>query len=653
MTKTPLTDAVEYYLESKRSFDSSNFERAQKYMSRFETLNYAFVKKVFGSGFVCGKNVICIVSYKRIPETEQLLRALSPLLTDSSYCILLVSNAPESLFPYADESTGGRFLHLISGSNFGASIGRNIAVHFTEGETITFIDDDGITTAESVRKLIETREVFDATAVRGRVVPSRNFKDVPKHYDLGQNIKQRFADIEGMTTWKLAALKCHKFEPLLYGHEGVELTARLYRVYGPDAFLYEPAAVLRHDFVKPDASVAEKIDRMKRNDEFIAHINPDLASIRSVFYNLAAVSYGAKLLSVRKNLVAARPSSRSEKKLTFLTTCFNGAPHLPEYCASIKQQTNDNFDVVFLDDGSSDESVAIVAREFPSDERVKLIKSNHAGRSAALNLALENVRTEYVVIADVDDVSVPQRAEWTLRAFEQFPTADLIGFNIFDKKSAIRSARPFVTKATSIAVRRYFGMPCPFPGLSFRRGSFTLPFDTRLEAGVDCDWLNRNIEANNLAGWYLPVGVTFYRTHNGQISAAKRDLQKGISLGCVRNLHEALLGSFTLEDEVGLELFTGWKPVSSGADWHRLKDYGDRLVHSLERVAVADRDLVQEEIIRHVDERLLNLAQNDRAKFTRINAKLEWNRNRVKELEKALRDLEDSKRSWFGWRKQA
>jgi glycosyltransferase involved in cell wall biosynthesis len=674
MVEKLLTSALEYYIKSKRSFGDGLFDKAKKYILQFEALDYAFVKKSLGRSFEWGRHIICIVTYKQQLETEQLLRGLSTLLEDPAYCVVLVSNAHESLFPYADELTDGRFLQLITGGNFGASIGRNIAIHFAEGETITFIDDDGVTTADCVRKLIETQHVFDATAVRGRVVPSRNFKDVPKHYDLGQNIKQRFADIEGMTTWKLAALKRHKFEPLLYGHEGIELTARLYPVYGPDAFLYEPEAVLRHDFVKPDASVADKIDRMKRNEEFISQTNPDLPSIRSVFYNLAAVTYGAKLLAVRRNLVAAKPSFDSGKKLTFVTTCFNGALHLAEYSASIKQQTNSNFEVVFVDDGSSDDSVDIVAKEFASDARFKLIQSDRVGRSAALNLALENTKTELVVIADVDDISVPQRAEWTLRAYEQFPTADLIGFSIFDKKSAVRSARPLVSKATAISVRQYFGMPCPFPGLSFRRESFSLPFDTRLEAGVDCDWLYRNIEGNNLAGWYLPVGVTYYRIHDGQITAAKRDLQKRVSLGCVRKVHEVLLGSLTPEDEDGLELFTGWKAVTTGADWHRLKEYGDRLVHGLERVAVVDRESIQEEIIRHIDERLLNLAKSDQAKFktrlekaeqtvralasvegklTRTVSKLEWNRNRVRELETTLKEIELSKRSWFSRRRQA
>lgn len=670
MVSGSLINAREYYLKAKKAFDEGEFQSAKKYIDRFHSLNYEFVEKSRGSNFKSAKNAVCIVSHKKLPETMRLLDSISSLFRDSNYSLVLVSNAESSLFPYADDIAGGNVLQLIAGGNFGASIGRNIAVHFTAAETITFLDDDGFAAADAVRKLVATRASFDAVAVRGRVMPMHNFMDVPKHYDFGRTVKQRFADIEGMTTWQMAALKYQQFDPLLYGHEGVELTGRLYPLYGPDAFIYEPEAVLLHDFVKPDAEVGDKIERMKRNDEYIANTSPDLPSTKSVFYSLAGTTYGAKLLSVRRGMISGWPSPSGDERLTFVTTCYNGAAHLLEYCASIKRQTNGNFEVVFVDDGSSDDSAAIAAREFESDRRFRLIQADHLGRSGALNVALQNIGTKYAAIADVDDVCVPQRVEWTLRAYEQYPTADLIGFSIFDRKSAVRSARPFVSKITSIGVRRYFGMPSPFPGLSFRRDAFTLPFDTRLDAGVDCDWLHRNMATNKLEGWYVPIGVTFYRTHDGQITASKRELQKKTSISCVRKLHEELLGPFLPDDEDGLELFTGWKPIASGSDWHRVKDYADRLVHALEQSDVSEKELIQDEIIRHVDERLLNLAKSDQSKFktrmeraeqklrslgaieeklTVARSKLEWNRNRVKELEKKLADLSEPRpRKWFG-----
>lgn len=653
MIQRSLTTALDNYVKARSAFDKGDFDRARRHISHLESLNYSFVRQMPGERFEWRSNAVCIVAYKQMPETEQLLLEISELASDPSYCFIFVSNSQEDLFPYAGDITDARFLKLLTGGNFGASIGRNIAIHYAHSDTLTFIDDDGITTADSLRKLVETRRLYDAVAVRGRVIPNSNLQTVPKHYDLGSGVKQRFADIEGMTTWKTSALKAQRFDPLLYGHEGVELTGRLYPIYGPDSFLYEPSAVLRHDFVKSDSRLEDKTDRMKRNDDLISQKNVDLPFIKSVFYNLDSAPYASKLLSFRRALVSSCTTPKSSGKVTFVTTCYNGSLHIPEYCASIKRQTNSDFEVVFVDDGSTDNSAELVAKEFQHDRRFKLISIEHVGRAGALNIALANINTDYAIIADVDDISVPQRVEWTLKAHEIWPRSDLIGFGVFDKKDAVRSARPLILGPTSIRVRRYFGMPCPFPGLSFRTSSFTLPFNTELMAGVDCDWLDRNIEADSLGGWCLPLGATFYGTHDGQITASKRGIQRQVSLNCVRKLHRQILELHTADDEEALELFTGWKPLTTMAEWHRLKNYADRLIHGLCQSDIAESEEIQHEVVRHVNERCLHIAKRDQGKLKkaeeklrmleplegqvkRAASKLEWNRARVAELEKIL-----------------
>jgi len=660
MNDAAIESALRLFLSARKKFDEGDFASATLYSKQFEDLNYAFANIEFGENFSWARHTVCIVSYKSLAETEALLKGIAPLTDDSEFCLLLVENAANDLFPYADEVTRGAFAKIRSGANFGASVGRNLAIHFSESETITFLDDDGITGPASITKLVNSLIRHDAVAVRGRVLPLQNLDALPKHYDLGNNIKQRFMDIEGITVWKTDALKRHRFDPLLYGHEGLELTARLYREYGPDAFLYEPDAILRHDFVKPEAVINDKLERMNRNSAYIEYINKDISSVKSVFYGLDTSTQSARSLHYRREMVSGKIERR--RAVSFLTTCLNSASYLIDYCDALDRQTCQNFEIIFVDDGSTDGSADIVAERFRGDSRLKLIRSDHIGRAAALNLAMGHVQTELALIADADDISVPQRVEWTQKAFDMYGPADIIGFTIFDSRSPTRGSRPLVSRPTPINVRRFFGMPCPFPGVSFKPSSFSLPFDETLSAGIDCDWLYRNIEQGRLKGWYLPVPVTFYRTHDGQITASRRDLQRTVSITCVRNLHSQLIAPFEPEDQEGLELFTGWRPINNGASWFRMKEYANRLISRLDTEKVPESEFLQDEIIRHLEERHLSLslmdynklkakaarpaatvANEDSARVKELNAriaelksKLDWNRKRVSKLEDEL-----------------
>ena len=70
------------------------------------------------------------------------------------------------------------------------------------------------------------------------------------------------------------------------------------------------------------------------------------------------------------------------------------------------QQTYRNFEALFIDDGSTDETVNKIKR--CGDERFKVLQQKHKGVSAARNLGLEHIKGDYIAFMDIDDEVEPE-----------------------------------------------------------------------------------------------------------------------------------------------------------------------------------------------------------------------------------------------------
>lgn len=100
--------------------------------------------------------------------------------------------------------------------------------------------------------------------------------------------------------------------------------------------------------------------------------------------------------------------------ISILTPFKNTAQFLPECLDSILKQTYTNWELVIVDDGSTDESYQIVKYYAEQDKRIKLFKNNGEGIINALQMAFKNSSGDYITRMDSDDIMAPTKLETLL-----------------------------------------------------------------------------------------------------------------------------------------------------------------------------------------------------------------------------------------------
>ncbi len=107
---------------------------------------------------------------------------------------------------------------------------------------------------------------------------------------------------------------------------------------------------------------------------------------------------------------------------------YNAGPFLVEAIESIRKQTVKNFELLIVDDASTDTSWKIVRRFAKRDKRIKAYRNAiNKGLVKSLNMLIPKTRGTYVARMDADDVSLPDRFARQIRYLETHPTAIACG----------------------------------------------------------------------------------------------------------------------------------------------------------------------------------------------------------------------------------
>lgn len=121
-----------------------------------------------------------------------------------------------------------------------------------------------------------------------------------------------------------------------------------------------------------------------------------------------------------------RPKNDSMPLVSIIAPCYNAEKYLDVAIASIFAQDYQNFEVIIIDDGSSDNSVAML-QALQGQYPFQLYCQANQGVSAALNHGLKHARGDYVCTPDLDDIMLPSSVRLRADYLNQHPEVGCVG----------------------------------------------------------------------------------------------------------------------------------------------------------------------------------------------------------------------------------
>lgn len=171
--------------------------------------------------------------------------------------------------------------------------------------------------------------------------------------------------------------------------------------------------------------------------------------------------------------MSIKPSDDQAPLVTVALAVFNGGVVLEHAIRSVLNQTCSSWELLLIDDGSTDGAIARLP--FLSDPRIIVVRDGcNRGLSVRLNQAVRMARGKYFARMDHDDLCHPERFAYQIAYLNSHPEVDLLATRCLTmgEKEQILGTLPSALEHASICRRPWLGFPMPHPTWMGRTGWF-------------------------------------------------------------------------------------------------------------------------------------------------------------------------------------
>ena len=214
-------------------------------------------------------------------------------------------------------------------------------------------------------------------------------------------------------------------------------------------------------------------------------------------------------------------------KVSVVMPVFNNGEWLAEAISSVRAQSLREFELIVIDDGSTDQTELIIAKTARDDARIRTARYDHRGIAAALNAGIALARSPVIARMDGDDIADPDRLRKQLAFLEAHPSVAAVGSwaHVVDERG--RRTGELRPETESSVLRSLLPKTNPFVHSSMMLSTEVVRgvggYRAGLEGAEDYDLWLRISEQAQLAN--LPEFLLSYRRHSTSASATAAQRQ--------------------------------------------------------------------------------------------------------------------------------
>lgn len=210
-------------------------------------------------------------------------------------------------------------------------------------------------------------------------------------------------------------------------------------------------------------------------------------------------------------------------RISILLTCYNHLRYLPACVEGIRAQTMRDYEIIAIDDGSTDGSREWLAAQHDIPDPI--FNAHNLGTYASLNVALARASGEFIAVLNDDDLWAPTKLERQLEWFERFPKVGLVHT---DGTFIDGDGKPFEgeplgfsfpkTETGNLLLGLVYANKIIASAALVRRECFDRlgGFNEAYFGSGDWEMWLRVAEAYDVG--FVPERLTFYRVHGGNAS---------------------------------------------------------------------------------------------------------------------------------------
>jgi glycosyltransferase involved in cell wall biosynthesis len=218
-------------------------------------------------------------------------------------------------------------------------------------------------------------------------------------------------------------------------------------------------------------------------------------------------------------------SQAAQQRVSVIIPNHNYGRYIAETLNSVLQQTHQALDIIVVDDGSTDDSVAVISNTLPpssaSRRTVFHRQSPNSGKLSALNAVMHEITSPYMLTLDADDQLTPDYIERTLQTMLTARQADphlAIVYSdcllIDEHSDVIDRGRSTDFDADKLKTMSYI----PEPALCLSAAYLSvMPFDTSIKVGTKHHKWLRMVD-QGWTGLHIPEPLFHYRMHDNNLS---------------------------------------------------------------------------------------------------------------------------------------